>query len=181
MVLLTKKNITEFAPPVGRVVLYCAEFESVLDAFYQSVAEARLKQNEQAKPKRCPTQIEQKIDDLVKQLEEIGADNLSASLAIQKENIVKIMIDRNHVIHGQWFLNFETGAVLTAKLKPGSSDMEYREWDVATLNALVESIRDIEHIVYEMNDVIRGKWLKDPNIYFAVEDEDGVHKALPSE
>lgn len=175
MVLLRQKDVDALAPSIGRIVLHYAEFESVVDDLYSAVEEALDRAEPGRTRPRRKSKLNEKLDAMIAGLAAVGAHDFSKALEEQKDAIITTATDRHHVIHGHWWWHYAKDTVNTAKVHPKTGEMEYRKWDVESLDELIEDIRDREHFVYQLNSDVREKLLGEPEAFFMVEDADGEH------
>ena len=64
----------------------------------------------------------------------------------------------------------------------GAETFEYRDWTVDQLQELVEDIKDVEVIVWNIEQEVRRRWNNGedtPAAFFMLEDENGQYVANP--
>src|SRR5689334_17506718 len=106
MVLLSDRDVKNFAAPIGRVVLYFAELESVLGDLHKATAEALLVKDATQDVGEFQWKFSAKIDQILSWLRKLGETDIREGLLARKQEILKTADNRHHVIHGQWWRHF---------------------------------------------------------------------------
>jgi hypothetical protein len=171
MVLLTQEQFDTYAPLIGSVVLHYAQFESYLHDLERTVRYALEEIDQDLPYKSGGEKLDQRLETIVAGLKKLGAAELAAEVSGWSEQFTTNNQERNTVIHGEWWWFFAEDTVSTRKpalVKKGKApapgeEFEYVNWTPQMLDNLIGRIDDARHLVYEMEERVEGRFLRDPD------------------